>query len=98
MSNSPRFAGGCHAAPYFRIFNPVSQGKKFDPDGAYVRRFVPELQRLPDKFIHEPWKAPELVLNEAGVRLNGNYPGPVVDLKTSRENALAAFQSLKASA
>jgi deoxyribodipyrimidine photo-lyase len=95
-SASWQWIGGCgaDAAPYFRIFNPVTQGKKFDPAGLYVRRFVPELASVPDKYLHNPWEAPEPVLDEAGVALDGNYPKPVVDLKTSREGALAAFKSL----
>lgn len=85
---------GADAAPYFRIFNPVTQGKKFDPQGLYVRRFVPELAEMPDKFIHNPWEAPPEVLSVANVALGDNYPEPVVDLKGSRERALAAFKSL----
>jgi len=85
---------GADAAPYFRIFNPVTQGKKFDPAGAYVRRFVPELAALPDRFIHNPWEAPTTMLSESGVTLGENYPEPIVDLKSSRERALVAFKSL----
>ncbi len=85
---------GVDAAPYFRIFNPVLQGLKFDPDGAFIRRFVPELARLPDAHIHAPWEAPALVLRGASVRLGQNYPHPLVDLKTGRERALAAFKIL----
>ncbi len=85
---------GADAAPYFRIFNPVTQGKRFDPEGRYVRRYVPELAELPDKHIHAPWEAPPDVLASAGVRLGDNYPKPIVDLKSSRERALAAFKSL----
>jgi len=85
---------GADAAPYFRIFNPVTQGKKFDPEGKYVRRFVPELATMPSKFIHNPWEAPADVLLEAGVTISENYPAPIVDLKSSRERALAAFKSL----
>lgn len=85
---------GADAAPFFRIFNPVLQGKKFDPDGVYVRRFVPELAAMPDKFLHNPWEAPAEVLADAGIRLGDNYPEPIVDLKASRERALAAFKSL----
>jgi deoxyribodipyrimidine photo-lyase len=88
---------GADAAPYFRIFNPVTQGQKFDPDGAYVRRFVPELAELPDKFIHRPWEASAEILETAGVELGKTYPQPVVDLKSSRERALAAFKSLSSS-
>ena len=95
-SASWQWIGGCgaDAAPYFRIFNPVTQGKKFDPDGLYVRRFVPELSAVPDKYLHNPWEAPAEVLDLASVALGENYPKPVVDLKASRERALAAFKSL----
>ncbi|MEO1595655.1 MAG: deoxyribodipyrimidine photo-lyase [Pseudomonadota bacterium] len=86
---------GADAAPYFRIFNPVTQGEKFDRDGDYVRHWVPELARLPKKYLHKPWEAPEAVLREAGVTLGRDYPRPIVDLKASRKAALDAFQSLK---
>ncbi|MGC8470186.1 MAG: FAD-binding domain-containing protein [Acetobacteraceae bacterium] len=89
---------GADAAPYFRIFNPVLQGRKFDPDGAYVRRFVPELAGLPDAFLHAPWEAPPLVLAEAGVRLGANYPRPLIDLAAGRARALASFARLSGSA
>jgi deoxyribodipyrimidine photo-lyase len=87
---------GADAAPYFRVFNPVLQGRKFDPDGAYVRRFVPELAALPDAAIHAPWEAAPLVLAGAGVRLGASYPHPIVDLAAGRDRALAAFAALKA--
>lgn len=86
---------GADAAPYFRIFNPVLQGEKFDPDGNYVRQFVPELARMPSAFIHRPWEAPALVLKEAGVELGGNYPAPMLDHAAARDRALAALASLK---
>ncbi|WP_421696481.1 cryptochrome/photolyase family protein [Aestuariivirga sp.] len=89
---------GADAAPYFRIFNPVLQGVKFDPQGAYVRKWVPELARLPDALIHQPWAAPALVLATAGVELGRNYPHPVVDHGTARDKALAAFQEIKGAA
>ena len=85
---------GTDAAPYFRVFNPVLQGEKFDPDGAYVRAFVPELARLPDRWLHRPWEAPELVLRGAGVRLGVDYPEPVVGPAAGRARALAAFAAL----
>lgn len=85
---------GADAAPFFRIFNPVLQGRKFDPDGAYVRRFVPELGRLPDAHIHAPWAAPGLVLAEAGIALGKDYPHPIADLGQGRERALAAYRSI----
>ena len=87
---------GADAAPYFRIFNPVLQGEKFDTEGDYVRRFVPELARMPAKFIHRPWEAPALVLREAGVTLGGNYPERIVDHNMARDRALAGLASLKA--
>ncbi|RDE19514.1 deoxyribodipyrimidine photo-lyase [Motiliproteus coralliicola] len=86
---------GADAAPYFRIFNPVTQGEKFDPKGGYVRRFCPELAALPDKYLHSPWQAPVSVLKKSGVQLGTNYPRPMVDLKLSRAEALAAFAAIK---
>jgi deoxyribodipyrimidine photo-lyase len=85
---------GADAAPYFRIFNPVLQGDKFDPEGDYVRRFCPELAALPAKVIHRPWTAPPSVLAEAGVRLGQSYPEPIVDHGFARGRALAAFSAL----
>ncbi|MBN8873340.1 MAG: deoxyribodipyrimidine photo-lyase [Rhodospirillales bacterium] len=85
---------GADAAPYFRVFNPVLQGRKFDPDGAYVRRWVPELARLDTRFIHAPWDAPASVLAEAGITLGRSYPHPIVDLMAGRDRALAAFATL----
>jgi len=79
---------GADAAPYFRIFNPVTQGKRFDPDGAYVRRWVPELAGFADDAIHEPWKDPAR-------RVAAGYPEPMIDLPQSREAALAAYRSCK---
>ncbi|MFY9976025.1 MAG: deoxyribodipyrimidine photo-lyase [Chromatiaceae bacterium] len=87
---------GADAAPYFRIFNPVRQGERFDPEGDYVRRWCPELGRLPGKHIHQPWSAPGHVLSGAGVRLGLDYPRPLVDLSRSRTEALDAFESIKA--
>ncbi len=87
---------GADAAPYFRIFAPVLQGVKFDGGGEYVRRWVSELKELPDKFLHAPWEAPGDVLMLAGVELGGNYPRPIVDHKTARDEALAAFKELRA--
>jgi deoxyribodipyrimidine photo-lyase len=82
---------GADAAPYFRIFNPVSQGTKFDPTGAYVRRWVPELARLPTSAVQAPWTAPRAVLEDAGVVLGHGYPLPIVDHAAARARALAAF-------
>jgi deoxyribodipyrimidine photo-lyase len=86
---------GADAAPFFRIFNPISQGQKFDSDGAYVRRFVPELAGLPAKHIHDPSAAPPDVLAAAGVTLGKTYPHPIVDHAAARRRALDAFRSLK---
>jgi deoxyribodipyrimidine photo-lyase len=86
---------GADAAPYFRIFNPVLQGKKFDPAGDYVRKFVPELAGLPDEYIHAPWDAPEIVLTNARVTLGDTYPKPVIDLMEGRNRALAAYDKIK---
>jgi deoxyribodipyrimidine photo-lyase len=86
---------GADASPYFRIFNPVSQGRRFDPDGAYVRRWVPELAGLPASAIHAPWEADHLTLAEAGVRLGQTYPHPIVDHSAARERALAAHEAIR---
>jgi deoxyribodipyrimidine photo-lyase len=82
---------GADAAPYFRIFNPVLQGEKFDPDGVYVGRWLPELKMLPPKLMHQPWTATPLELAGAGVRLGATYPAPVVDHAAARARALAAY-------
>jgi deoxyribodipyrimidine photo-lyase len=87
---------GADAAPYFRIFNPVLQGEKFDPQGAYVRRWVPELARLPAALIHRPWEASPLVLAEAGVVLGRTYPLPIVEHAEARARALAALEAISA--
>ncbi len=86
---------GADAAPYFRIFNPVAQGRQFDPDGAYIRTWIPELRCLPVRYIHEPHLAPAATLAEAGIELGVDYPRPIVDLKASREAALAAFRRMR---
>ncbi len=86
---------GADAAPYFRIFNPVLQGEKFDPDGRYVKRWVPELAGLSAKFMHRPWEAPPEVLEAASVVLGGTYPAPIVDHGMARRRALDALASLK---
>ena len=87
---------GADAAPYFRVFNPVLQGEKFDPDGAYVRRWVPEVARLPTGLIHRPWSATQLELRGAGVELGTTYPEPIVDHKVGRERALRAYAKVRA--
>ena len=86
---------GADAAPYFRIFNPVRQGERFDPDGSYVRRWVPELATLPAKWIHQPWAAPAKILHDAGIIHGETYPLPVVDLRDSRRAALSAWDRTK---
>jgi deoxyribodipyrimidine photo-lyase len=85
---------GADAAPYFRIFNPVSQGEKFDPDGTYVRRWVPQLARLPKQWVHKPWQAPAAVLADAGVEIGRTYPAPIVDHGAARHRALAALATI----
>ena len=87
---------GADAAPYFRVFNPVTQGEKFDKDGAYTRRFVPELADLPNKYLFAPWTAPKEILKATKIELGNSYPLPIVDVKQSRLDALDAFASLKA--
>ena len=86
---------GADAAPYFRVFNPVLQGEKFDPTGSYVRQWVPELAKLPSKWIHRPWEAPPAILCEAGVALGTSYPRPIVDLKATRLRALESWARVK---
>jgi deoxyribodipyrimidine photo-lyase len=86
---------GADAQPYFRIFNPVLQGEKFDPDGNYVRRYVPELGRLPSRYIHRPFEAPASVLAAAGVTLGRNYPQPIIDHAFARARALEAFATIR---
>lgn len=86
---------GADAAPYFRVFNPVLQGQKFDKAGRYVRRWLPELKQLPDKWVHQPWAAPDEVRRSSDLRLGDNYPYPLVDLKASRQRALDAWGAIK---
>jgi deoxyribodipyrimidine photo-lyase len=86
---------GADASPYFRIFNPIIQGEKFDKNGAYIKRWVPELSGLPNKFIHTPWQADADCLEAAGLSLGDNYPFPIVDHKESREQALSAYQFVR---
>lgn len=89
-----QWVGGCgaDAAPYFRVFNPVLQGEKFDPEGVYVKKWVPELEALPVRWIHRPWEAPDAVIWQAGI---SHYPKPVVDHKAARQRALAAFAQIR---
>lgn len=92
-----QWVGGCgaDAAPYFRIFNPITQSERFDVKGTYIREFVPELKNLPDEFIHAPWLAPPLVLKEAGITLGKDYPLPLMDHAFARNRALAALKATR---
>jgi len=96
-SASWQWVAGCgtDAAPYFRVFNPVLQGEKFDGDGTYVRRWCPELARLPNRWLHKPWQAPPDILRRAGVRLGLDYPAPILDHDQRRKTALAAYSALR---
>ena len=86
---------GIDAAPYFRIFNPIIQSQKFDVDGLYIRKWIPELAKIPSKYIHEPWKAPANVLLEAGIVLGEAYPFPIIDHSFARSRALEAYAQVK---
>ena len=88
-------SSGCDAQPYFRIFNPVTQSQKFDPEGRFIRRYLPALARLPDKLIHAPWLARPVDLAAAGVELGRDYPLPVVDHAAAREKTLARYAVVK---
>jgi deoxyribodipyrimidine photo-lyase len=88
---------GADAAPFFRVFNPVLQGQKFDPKGAYVREWVPALSKLPNNLVHQPWKATVAQLSEGNVTLGQTYPRPVVDHAKARQAALAAYRRISKS-
>jgi deoxyribodipyrimidine photo-lyase len=92
-----QWAAGCgpDAQPFFRIFNPVTQGEKYDPHGDFVRRWIPELADLPTEHLHAPWNAPDDVLDEAGVSLGTDYPQPMVDHSEARERALEEYNRIK---
>ncbi|MQG20348.1 MAG: deoxyribodipyrimidine photo-lyase, partial [SAR202 cluster bacterium] len=85
---------GADAAPYFRIFNPVTQGVKFDPQGEYIKKYVPELKDLDIKYLYSPWEASTQELEKANIFLGKNYPHPIIDLKDSRNKALENFSNL----
>ncbi|WP_199740048.1 deoxyribodipyrimidine photo-lyase [Acidovorax sp. FJL06] len=89
-------SSGCDAQPYFRIFNPVSQSQKFDPDGKFIRRYLPQLSRLPNAALHAPWLARPLELQEAGVQLGTHYPLPVVEHDAARQRTLERYAVVKA--
>ncbi len=88
---------GADASPYYRIFNPITQGQKFDPDGAYVRRWLPQLAKLPTALIHAPWQARPIELLDAGIALGKDYPAPMVDHAVARDRALNAYGQIKTS-
>ncbi len=88
---------GADAAPYFRIFNPITQGQKFDPEGDYVRRWCPELAPLPREHIHAPFNAPADLLTRCGIRLGATYPYPIVAHEEARRAALAGYEQIRAS-
>ncbi|MGJ8651973.1 MAG: cryptochrome/photolyase family protein [Opitutaceae bacterium] len=92
-----QWSGGCgaDAAPYFRVFNPIIQGQKFDPEGDYVKRYVPELAKLPSTYIHTPWEVPADILEYAGIEIGRDYPAPIIEHKKGRERALAALAQFK---
>lgn len=92
-----QWAGGCgaDAAPYFRVFNPITQGEKFDPEGSYTRTYVPELKNVPDRYLFKPWELPASVQEAVGCVIGRDYPEPIIEHKAGRERALEAFASIK---
>jgi deoxyribodipyrimidine photo-lyase len=87
---------GADASPWFRIFNPIAQGERYDPEGDYVRQWIPELAKLPAKHIHAPWTAPDALLKEAGVILGDTYPRPIVEHEVARKRALEVLKTTRA--
>lgn len=96
-SASWQWVAGCgtDASPYFRIFNPITQGEKFDPQGTYTKQYLPELNDLPNKYLFRPWEAPPDILKKANIHLGQTYPLPIVDIKASRQKALEAYDQTK---
>jgi deoxyribodipyrimidine photo-lyase len=88
---------GTDAAPCFRVFNPATQSKRFDPDGRHIRRWVPELAKLPDRLLHTPWEIGPLELGAYGVELGRDYPEPVVDHAMARHRAMATYEAARGS-
>jgi deoxyribodipyrimidine photo-lyase len=88
-------SSGCDAQPYFRIFNPVSQSEKFDPEGRFIRRYLPALAKLPDALVHAPWLARPIDLAAAGFELGRDHPAPIVDHAVAREKTLARYAVVK---
>ncbi len=88
-------SSGCDAQPYFRIFNPVSQSEKFDPEGKFILRYLPQLARLPVPFLHAPWTARPVDLQAAGIALGKDYPLPIVDHAEAREQTLRRYAVVK---
>ena len=86
---------GTDAAPYFRIFNPVSQSERHDPNGVYIRKYVPELRQVPDRYIHEPWQMPISIQAQSDCILGETYPLPIVDHRWARQRTLAAYKQAK---
>ncbi|MFN4343252.1 MAG: cryptochrome/photolyase family protein [Azonexus sp.] len=88
-------SSGCDAQPYFRLFNPITQSEKFDPDGKFIRRYVPELAAVPNRYIHAPWRMGHLEQEAIGVVIGRDYPGPIVDHAQAREETLARYAVVK---
>ena len=86
---------GTDSSPYFRIFNPVTQGQRFDPTGEYIKKYIPELKEMPIKFLFNPWECPENIFENINIKLGKDYPFPIVDLKESRERALFTYAKLR---
>jgi deoxyribodipyrimidine photo-lyase len=86
---------GTDAAPYFRIFNPLSQSRRHDPQGAFIKRWLPELANVPEEFIHEPWKMPDEIQGRAACRIGKDYPAPIINHQTARKRALAAYRQAR---